>query len=84
MADVLLAESATDELASFQPDIEQRIRDKLKQAGENPDHYLERLQGRETFKLKIGREYRAEIDWDKNESVLRVLRIGHRDGFYDS
>lgn len=64
-----------------QPDLAQRIRDKLRRAGEKPDHFLTRLQGRDTYRLRIG-DYRAEIEWDKQADELRVVQIGHRDGFY--
>jgi mRNA interferase RelE/StbE len=82
MATVLLHPDADDWLQSQQPDIENRIRNKLADAGENPGHFLDPLTGRDTYKLVIG-DYRGEIEWDKQRDELRVLQVGHRDGFYD-
>lgn len=82
MADVLLHPDVEAWLQDQQPDVEQRIRSKLEQAGKNPDHFLTPLQGRETYKLRAG-GYRCEIDWDHSRDELRVLQVGKRDGFYD-
>jgi mRNA-degrading endonuclease RelE of RelBE toxin-antitoxin system len=65
MADVLLAESAADELADLQPDIRDRIKGKLRDAAENPDRHLKSLSGRDTYRLRAG-DYRAEVDWDRD------------------
>jgi mRNA interferase RelE/StbE len=82
MADVLLHPDVETWLQRQQPDLESRIRSKLADAGDNPDFYLKPLTGRDTHRLRIG-DYRAEIEWDKQRDELRVLAIGHRDGFYD-
>lgn len=81
MADVLLHPDVEAWLQDQQPDIEQQVRSRLEQAGENPDHYLKPLKGRDTYKLRAG-NYRCEIDWDQSRGELRVLEVGHRDGFY--
>lgn len=82
MADVLLHPDVAAWLQDQQRDVEDQIRRRLEQAGENPDHFLTPLTGRETYKLRAG-GYRCEIDWDRSREELRVLQIGKRDKFYD-
>lgn len=82
MADVLLHPDVDAWLQDQQPDVEAQIRRRLAQAGDNPDHFLTPLTGRETYKLRAG-GYRCEIDWDRARDELRVLQIGTRDKFYD-
>lgn len=82
MAEVLLHPDAHAWLQDQQPDLRNRIENKLEAAGEDPDHYLTPLSGRDTYKLRIG-SYRGEIEWDKDAAELRVIELGHRDGFYD-
>lgn len=82
MANVLLHPDVETWLQNQQPDVERQIRTRLEQAGENPDHFLTPLKGRETYKLRAG-GYRCEIDWDRSRDELRVLQVGKRDKFYD-
>lgn len=82
MVDVLLHEDARDELRDLPPDVQDRIREKLENAASDPGRYLKSLSGRETYRLRIG-EYRVEMEWDRATGELRVLAIGHRDGFYE-
>jgi mRNA interferase RelE/StbE len=82
MAEVLLSEQAREWLADQQPDVTEQVKDKLRRAGENPDHYLRPLTGEPEYKLRIG-DYRALIDWRKTDDELWVLELGHRDGFYN-
>lgn len=82
MPAVLLHPDADEWLRDADPDLEQRIRDKLDATGDRPDFYLTPLTGRDTYKLRIG-DYRAEVEWDKQAGELRVLQVGHRDGFYE-
>lgn len=82
MADVLLHPDVAAWLQDQQRDVEDQIRRRLAQAGENPDQFLTPLTGRETYKLRAG-GYRCEIDWDRSREELRVLQIGKRDKFYD-
>jgi mRNA interferase RelE/StbE len=47
------------------------------------EHFLECYKGSSLYKLRAG-DYRAVVDWDKDNDLLSVRRIGHRDDFYDS
>lgn len=82
MARVLLHPDVEKTLQSLPDDIEDRIRSKLADAGENPDRHLKPLSGREDYSLRIGKR-RAIIDWDRQEDELRVLAVDTRDTVYD-
>lgn len=82
MATVLLHPDVEKSLQSLPVDVEDRIRSKLAAAGENPDHHLKPLTGREEYSLRIGKR-RAIIDWRKTEDELRVLKVDTRDTVYE-
>ncbi|MEF8858481.1 MAG: type II toxin-antitoxin system RelE/ParE family toxin [Halolamina sp.] len=82
MAEVLVSERAADWLSNAEPDVRDRIRKKLREIEDFPGHYLERLSGSALYRLRIG-DYRAIIDWDKEQELLRVRRIDKRDRIYD-
>ena len=81
MATVLLHPDVEKELQSLPNDIEDRIRAKLTEAGENPDRHLKPLKGRDEYSLRIGKR-RAIIDWVKEQNELRVLELDTRDTVY--
>jgi len=81
MAAVLLHPDVQKELQSLPNDIEDRIRSKLGEAGENPDRHLKPLKGRPEYSLRIGKR-RAIIDWVKEQNELRVLELDTRDTVY--
>jgi len=82
MADVLVSERASDWLCDAEPDVSQRIRNKLHDISDFPEHYLERLSGSPYYRLRVG-DYRVIIDWDKDADELFVRRIGKREGMYE-
>lgn len=82
MADVLLHPAVESQLDDLQDDIEERVRAKLADAGENPGHFLKPLSGRPEHRLRIG-DYRAIIEWDEQADELRVLEFGKRGSIYD-
>jgi len=81
MLTVLLHPAVEKELQSLPNDIEDRIRSKLADAGENPDRHLKPLKGRDEYSLRIGKR-RAIIDWVKEQNELRVLELDTRDTVY--
>ena len=82
MATVLLHPDVEKHLQSLPNDIEERIRSKLKEAGASPERHLKPLSGRSEYSLRIGKR-RAIVDWDKEQSELRVLKVDTRDTVYD-
>jgi mRNA interferase RelE/StbE len=82
MADVRLAVSVRDELEDLPADTRDRVKQKFRDAGDRPDRHLKQLQGRDDYRLRIG-DYRAVIDWDRDDDVLYVTDFGHRRNIYD-
>jgi mRNA interferase RelE/StbE len=83
MADIEISLAARDELEALEPDVQDRIREKLlDEVAERPDRHLIRLSGRDDYRARIG-EYRVIIDWDKAADTLRVTKVEHRDTVYD-
>lgn len=82
MADVLLHPAVDARLSDARDDLEERVREKLAAAGENPGHFLKPLSGRPEHRLRIG-DYRAIIEWDEQANELRVLEFDKRDSIYD-
>lgn len=81
MATVLLHPDVEKTLQSLPNDIENRIRSKLEDAGDNPNRHLKPLKGRPEYALRVGKR-RAIIDWDRDQDELRVLEIDTRDTVY--
>jgi len=82
MATVLLHPDVEKQLDALPNDIEDRIRSKLSEAGDNPSRHLKPLKGRDDYSLRIGKR-RAIIDWLTDQDVLRVLDIDTRETVYD-
>lgn len=82
MATVLLHPDVEQRLQSLPDDVEQRIRSKLGDAGDDPQRHLKPLTGREEYVLRIGKR-RAIIDWDAGAGKLRVLKVDTRDTVYE-
>ena len=82
MPDVYFTERGHERLTELDDGLQDRIKDKLRDAREHPDHYLKPLTARDDYALRIG-DYRALIEWDKHDDVLYVKSIGHRRNFYD-
>jgi len=83
MADVQISLAARDELEALEPDVQDRIREKLlEDIAPRPDRHLVRLSGRDDYRARVG-DYRVIIDWDKSENVLKVTNVEHRDTVYD-
>lgn len=82
MAGVEVAADVMDEIGALPDDVEARVKDKLREAGGDPTRYLKPLRGRDGYRVRIG-DYRAIVDWDRNDDVLYVVEFGHRRNVYD-
>jgi mRNA interferase RelE/StbE len=85
MADVFFTERGRDRLDDLDPETQERIKKKLGEIEDWPDHFLKPLKGRNDYALRVG-DYRALIEWEKNDGesdVLYVKSVGHRRNFYD-
>jgi mRNA interferase RelE/StbE len=87
MADVFFTERGQERLNEQDSETKDRIKKKLREICDWPDHFLKPLKGRNDYVLRVG-DYRVLIDWRKNdgengEDVLYVKSVGHRRNFYD-
>ncbi len=82
MTDVELSAHAAEQLTSLETDVQDRIKKKLREATEWTEHRVDPLTNYPYYKLRAG-DYRAIIDWNKDDDVLYVLAVGHRRNVYD-
>jgi mRNA interferase RelE/StbE len=59
-----------------------RVRKKLREARKWTEQHLEGSPGWPYYKLRAG-DYRAIITWDREENVLYVEAVNHRQNIYD-
>jgi mRNA interferase RelE/StbE len=82
MVEVVVSDRAADWLRDAEPDVRDRITNKLHDITEFPDHYLKRLSGSPYYRLRVG-DYRVIIDWRKDDGKLFVREVGHCRSVYD-
>jgi len=68
-------------LRALEKDIQWRIIKKVTDLKLAPYHFIERLTGTTSWKLRIG-DYRALIDMDEKKKEIRILKVGHRKNIY--
>ncbi len=73
---------ALEDLNKLDKQIKERIWNKLQLCKENPFRFLEHLEEIDGFKLRVG-DYRAVIDVDNSNKIIKVLKIGHRKNIYE-
>ena len=71
------------DIKSLDPEIRNRIIQKIRSIQENPFRFVERLEGYPLFKLRIG-DYRVILDIKPNENSIVVVLVGHRSKVYQS
>jgi len=82
MTDVFLARSVEKAIEDLPNDVRDRVKAKLRDAADRPDRLLKNLSNREGYSVRIG-DYRAIVDWDKQEDRINVVDFGHRRNVYD-
>ncbi|MBP2251158.1 mRNA interferase RelE/StbE [Halarchaeum solikamskense] len=82
MTDVEYTEQALEHLEGLDPQVADRVLNKVEEATEWTEHRLERLSGYPYYKLRAG-DYRAIITWDRDGDRLVVEAVGHRRNVYD-
>ena len=80
MTEVLLSERARSRLSDLETEIQERIKDALREL--NPNRDLSRLSEEDVYKLRVG-DYRVIADWDREAGKVYVLTLGHRQNIYD-
>lgn len=82
MYKLIFDKKALEQLDKYDNNIKERIWKKLQDCKKKPLRFLESLTGINGFKLRVG-DYRVIIDIDKENKVLKVLKVGHRRNIYD-
>lgn len=85
MAEVFFTDRGRERLDEQETETRDRIKKKLREIRDWPDHFLKPLTGRQDYVLRVG-DYRVLIEWEKkddDDDVLYVKSVGHRRNFYD-
>ncbi len=82
MPEILFTDPALNQFRDLEKKVQNRIISKLKNIKESPNHYLKPLKGYPYFSLRIG-DYRAIIDWRKEQGELWIVSVGHRRNIYE-
>ncbi|MDR5656982.1 type II toxin-antitoxin system RelE/ParE family toxin [Halodesulfurarchaeum sp. HSR-GB] len=80
MPSVLLSDRARGRLDDLENDTAERIKDALRDL--DPQRDLKALSDVDGHRLRVG-DYRVIVDWDRDESTVYVLTLGHRRNIYD-
>ena len=79
--DVEWSERAERTLSELPKHISSRIVRKVDSIRVAPFHYLEHYEGEDLYKLRVG-DYRALIDVDFENEILKIVILGHRSNIY--
>lgn len=82
MTEVHVAENVLDRINNLDEHEKERIKSKIRDAADTPDHYLKPPTGDEGYRIRVG-DYRVIAEWDKTDDVLYVTDFGKMDGIYD-
>ena len=82
MTDVEYTAQAIEHLDNLDPQVADRVMNKVDEATEWTEHRLERLSGYPYYKLRAG-DYRAIVTWDRDADTIIVEAVGHRRNVYD-
>lgn len=82
MTEVEYTEKALDHLEGLDPQVADRVLNKVDEATEWTEHRLEPLSGYPYYKLRVG-DYRVIVSWDRSDDTIVVEAVGHRRNVYD-
>ena len=80
---VILSQSAENELGLLEQRSRNRIILKLDSIKEHPLNYVKRLTGVPLYSLRVG-DYRVIMDIKNKEMVIFIIKVGHRNKAYDN
>ena len=82
MTDVEYTAQAVEHLDNLDPQVADRVLNKVEEATEWTEHRLERLSGYPYYKVRAG-DYRAIVTWNRETDTIIVEAVGHRRNVYD-
>lgn len=81
MYEIILSETALQQLKKLEKDIQERIIRTLERIRIRPEAHIIKLVGDPGYKLRAG-DYRIILDIDKNKLLILVIKIGYRKKVY--
>lgn len=82
MTEVEYTEQALEHLEELDPQVADRVLNKVEEATEWTEHRLDALSGYPYYKVRAG-DWRAIVSWDRERDVIVVEAVGHRRNVYD-
>ena len=82
MYEIIFTDKAKKQFFKLENHIQERIGSVLGRVKIRPEHFLEKLVGEASYKIRVG-DYRLIVDLDKNKLVILILFLGHRKNVYD-
>jgi len=78
---ILYQKEALEELEKLEASITRRITNKIESMSENPASCdIKKLKGSDCYRLRIG-DYRVIFIFEN--SIIKILKVGHRKNIYD-
>jgi len=81
MYQLIYSDSALKQLEKLEFSIRARIISTLERIRIRPEVHIEKLVGRNEYKLKVG-DYRIILDLDRTNIRILLIEIGHRKNIY--
>lgn len=81
MYKIIFSQDAEKYFKKLEKELQKRIINSLKRIAVRPNAYVERLVGIPYYKLRVG-GYRLILDVKENDSIIFIMKIGHRSDIY--
>ncbi len=75
------SEASLKQLGKLEKTIIDRITRKVQTAAKNPFLFVQKLQGLDLYRLRVG-DYRVIMNIENNKMVIFILEVGHRSVVY--
>ena len=82
MYEIIFTDKAKKQFLRLEKGTQERIGSVLERIKIRPEHFVEKLVGETSFKLRVG-DYRLILDIDNNKLIILVLMVGHRRNVYN-
>ena len=82
MCNLIFEKSALESLNKLEPQIKERIWNKLQDCKQDPFRFFEKLTETEGFKLRVG-DWRIIADIDRSTETINIFKVGHRKNVYE-
>ena len=80
--ELVFSDKALKQLKKLDRPIQKRIILALEKIRDKPGHYLTKLVGSTSHRLRVG-DYQVIVDIHENELIVLVVKVGHRKNIYN-